>query len=155
MRWLAFLDGMFRWYPDFSGSLTELPLRDFVTFTFAVLFLFMFFFIYFLIDWKEISIRYVWCLLLFVFQISTQIVYMFSNYFTQSKCCVSCGFECRECCFSCPTLYFSVARYTFTTNTGYNDCNMSHGPYYNRWVLHLFCCFIFHIYFPLFWYGAS
>ena len=74
---------------DFSGSFNGLSLlRDFVTFSFAVIYLFlMFFFIYLLTDWKEISIRYVhiWSVLLFVFQISTQPFDEFSDYFTKSK----------------------------------------------------------------------
>ena len=57
-------------------------------------YLLCFFLIYLLIDWKEISIRYVCCALLFVFQIATQSVHVFSNYFTQSKSCVIYGIDC-------------------------------------------------------------
>ena len=71
------------------------PLRNFLSSTLLWYFYLLCFPIYLLINWKEISIRYAWCVLLFIFLISMQPVHEFSNYFTQSKCCVSCGSECN------------------------------------------------------------
>ena len=71
---------MFRRYPDFSGSFNRLPpLRDFVTFTFAVIYIYLYF-LYLFLNWLIERNFYRVCVLLFVFQISTQSVYEFYSY---------------------------------------------------------------------------
>ena len=79
------------WIAYFVGTQTSAEVStDFHDYTILwLLFLFMFFF-YLLMYWRENSIKYVWFVLLFVFQISTQSFYQFSNYF---KCCFSNGID--------------------------------------------------------------